>query len=304
MSIPDSTGLNADQLDPQEPAGPRVSVVFVTFNQADALRRALTAVHASAGLDRIEILVVDCGSQDDCRTMDVDFPEIKLLRLPHHLGLTRAMNIAARTAKADLLLYLSPDAEVEPTTIPSLVERYEQAVKSDEDVVAACPMLLDEQGNRAAQFHNLPGPGAMNQVVSGGDLPTAEVDPAADQVEVDYPAIDALLIQKLFLRSMHFFDERFGHYWADADLAMQARKAEKKILLFPAVRARLHPCSDPVAEDPIGRTDRISGAAEYVAKYGSGAGFRYGGALKAFLSFDFSRGSALLGGGKLDGSQA
>src|SRR5262249_3334889 len=95
-----------DPVPQEEPLGLRVSVILVAYNQAPALRRALAALEKSADRERLEILVVDCGSTDESSRMDSEFPAINLLRLPHHLGATRAMNIATRTAKADLLFYL------------------------------------------------------------------------------------------------------------------------------------------------------------------------------------------------------
>src|SRR5579872_1778124 len=96
----------------EEPIGPRVSAILVAFNQASALRRAVEALERSQERERLEILVVDCGSRDDSARVDSEFPGVNVLRLPHHLGATRAMNIALRTAKAELVFFISPDVEV------------------------------------------------------------------------------------------------------------------------------------------------------------------------------------------------
>ena len=98
----------------QEPQAPRVSAILVGYNQAPALRRAVKALENSRDRDKFEILVVDCGSADESTGLDTDFPAINMLRLPHHLGAARAMNIAIRTAKAELLFFVSPDVEVAP----------------------------------------------------------------------------------------------------------------------------------------------------------------------------------------------
>src|SRR5215472_5828837 len=98
----------------EEITGPRVSVVLVAFNQAPQLRRAVQALENSKERDRLEILVVDCGSQDGSSQLDTELPAINMLRLPHHFGAAKAMNIAVRTAKAELVFFLSPDVEVQP----------------------------------------------------------------------------------------------------------------------------------------------------------------------------------------------
>ena len=61
---------------------------------APALRRAIEALERSQERDRLEILVVDCGSQDESPRLDGDYPAVQILRLPQHFGATRAMNIA------------------------------------------------------------------------------------------------------------------------------------------------------------------------------------------------------------------
>jgi hypothetical protein len=141
----------------------------------------------------------------------------------------------------------------------------------------------------------------------GAALPHDSLDLTQESIPVAYPELDAILIRKHFVRSMNYFDQRFGHYWADADLAMQIRRAGKQIRLFPGIRATYHSAPDPLEGDPLARADRFSGAAALVGKYeGSGAAlsFRLGAVLSALASFDLGLVGKLTGGQKLDGSQA
>jgi hypothetical protein len=126
-------------------------------------------------------------------------------------------------------------------------------------------------------------------------------------IPVEYPGIDALLVRKQLLRGMNFFDERFGQYWADADLAMKIRQSGKKIRLHPGIRAILHPGDDPLAGDALAQADRTLGAAAFLSKYqgfSAGFGFRLRAILKALAHLEFNRVSLLASGQKLDGSQA
>jgi GT2 family glycosyltransferase len=258
--------------------------------------------------DRLEILVVDCGSSDDSTALDSLFPAINMLRLPHHLGAARAMNIAARTAKADLLFYLSPNVEVTPDTVTALADRLQPDPDGPEtEVAAVCPLLVDPEGNPAVRIHPIPTRAELKAAANGDQLPSSPLDLSQESIAVAYPELDAVLIRKHFVRSMHYFDQRFGHYWADADLAMQIKRAGKKIQLFPGVRATYHAAPDPVAGDPLARADRVSGAAALVGKYEGGMAalsFRLGAILGALARFDLGMVSKLTGGQKLDGSQA
>jgi GT2 family glycosyltransferase len=277
----------------------------VAYNQAAELRRAVAALEQSAGRERLEILVVDCASQDESGQMDSEFPAINLLRLPHHLGATRAMNIATRTAKSELLFFLSPNVEVEPATAMALADRLE----ADSSTVAVCPLLVDTEGRPVPRIGKLPTRESLAAACRGEPTPAPPVDfdLSQESTAVEYSSLDALLVRKTFIRGMNYFDERYGHYWADADLAMQIRRAMKKIRLYPGIRARYYPADDPLADDALAQADRVSGAAAFVGKYEgflAGLTFRLGAAFSSLARFDLGRFSALVAGQKLDGSQA
>jgi hypothetical protein len=106
---------------------------------------------------------------------------------------------------------------------------------------------------------------------------------------------------------MNFFDQRYGHHWADAELAMQIRRANKKICLYPGIRSLCHAEPDPLENQSITASDRAVGAIEFIGKYeGKWPAFtlRLSLATAALFRMDFGRLAALLGGQKLDGSQA
>jgi GT2 family glycosyltransferase len=281
----------------EETAGPRVSAVLVSYDQAEALRRAIQALERSRDREKLEILVVDCGSRDDSSRLDSEFPTINMLRLPHHFGATKAMNIATRTAKAELIFFQSPSVEVQPDTIPKLAA----ALEEDSEATAACPLLLDPGGQPMSKFARLPAPGMIDAVAPSPDL-------SQDSAVVEYPGLQALLVRKQFIRGMNYFDERhLGHYWADADLAMQSRRAGKKIRLYPSIHATLHPEADPLEGDPLAEADRTLGAAALLGKYYgffTGFNFRLTSIFKTLGRFDFRLLGYLVRGQKLDGTQS
>lgn len=279
-----------------EPQPLRVSAILLAYNQAAQTRRAIEALEKSRDREHLEIIVVDCGSRDGTASVDAEFPGINMLRLPHHIGAARAWNIATRTAKAPLLLFVSPDVEVLPDTASRLAE----VLDADPETVAACPLLIDEAGKPSPRVYSLPLPAAVT-----ADTPAlATVDLEAPSA-IDWPSFDALITRKRFVEAMNYFDQRYGHYWVDAEFAMQARRAGRKVRLIPDVHAVVHPGGDPLAGDSLAAADRIAGAAAYAGKYGgSGFGLRMGAALKALGSFNLGLFAALLGGSKLDGGQA
>jgi GT2 family glycosyltransferase len=276
----------------EQPLGLRVSVILIARNQAEPLRRAIAAVEKSTERERIEILVVDCASTDGGAQIDSEFPSVAMLRLPHNFGATKAMNIGARTAKADLLFYLSPEVEVEPATISALAEKLE----NDPDAIAVCPLL-----DPSSRVHKLPDSASLKLA----ELPVEPVDTSAESVAVAYPGREALLVRRQFVKGMNYFDERFGEFWADADLAMQIRRANKKIRLYPSIKAKISRSAPPPLNGLLA-ADRFGGAAALIGKYQGffpGLMFRIGSLFRALGKFDFKQLIALARGEKVDGSQ-
>jgi hypothetical protein len=123
---------------------------------------------------------------------------------------------------------------------------------------------------------------------------------------VNYPSREALLVRKGFIRGINYFDERFGEFGADLDLAMQIRRAAKKVRVYPAIRATRHPGSDGLQGDVLTEADKTLGAAALIGKYQGflpGFRFRLAAILNALVRFDFRRLGFLVQGQKLDGSQ-
>jgi GT2 family glycosyltransferase len=289
-------------LPPEAPPPPKATAIFVVHNQAAEVRRALQALERSQDRDRFKILVIDSGSQDDTGNISEEFPGITLLRLPHHFGATKAMNIATRTAMTDFLFFLSPDVEVAPDTVRLLTERLE----AESEATAVCPLLVDPEGRPVARVQPLPTRETLARVCAGGEVPRIELDLAQDSVAIDYPGRDALLVRKQFVIGMNYFDARFGEYWADADLALKIRHARKKILLYPAIRATWHAPARPAPDDAVYSADRVLGAALLLRKHEgffAGLTFRLSAIVGALLHFDFRLFAALLSGEKV-GSQA
>ncbi len=276
----------------------RVTALIFSYDSAPALRRCLTALEGSNDRPSIEILVVDCGSHDESAQLDSEFTGVTMLRLPRYFGRTKALNIGTRTAAGEYLFFMTPEVEVLPTTIPSLVAQLD----ADPDAVAVCPLLLDTETQMAPQFFRLPTP------ASGAELTPMTVDTTATVFPVEYATFHAFLVRKFFVKGLNYLDERYGDSWADAELCYQIRRVSRKTLVLPQVTALYTPGTG-YAESArtILAADRIHGAAVFFGKhYGFVAGllFRIKAILKALFTFRLPLFAALLSGGKIDGSQS
>src|SRR5581483_1915474 len=255
--------------------GPQIKVTALVFSydSAPALRRCLAALEASNDRPSIEILVVDCGSHDESAQLDSEFSNITMLRLPRYFGRTKALNIGTRTSNGEYLFFMTPEVEVLPTTIPSLLARLE----AEPETVAVCPLLIDTETKPAAQFFQLPTP------ATGLELRPVEIDKTAEVVPVEYATFQAFLVRKFFVKGLNYLDERYGDSWSDAELCYQIRRVARKTEVLPQVTALYTP-SSPYAESArtILAADRVHGAAVFFGKhYGIATGVLF--RLKAIL---------------------
>ena len=294
---------------PQETAPePKVSVIIVSWNSIEDLRRCLTALEASRGRDQFEVLVIDAGSRDGCGQVDADFPNVTVLRLPRNFGRTRARNIGMRTGLAELVLFLAPEVEVRPQTVLTLAN----ALEADENVVAVVPRLVDEAGQVEPIGGKLPDQQALARACrENRELPLAQ---AAGAVELTTDA--ALMVRKAFIRGMNYLDEkRFSQFWAELELFWQIRNAGRKVQVIETT-VTLHPprtsVEIPQSEQALLVSDRIAAASSYLSKHeGFGAMMglligQYFAALGAFFrspGYGLKLMTGILTGARVDGTQ-
>ena len=180
MAKPDKTPkpaiAPAIAVEPELPPEPveiplRVSVIAITHNQVDALRRTLASVERSEPRQMLEILVVDAGSEDTTRDIEGDYSAIKLLRTPKNFGWTKSANIGTRTAKGEYLFIIPPGVEVQPDTVALLAARLD----AESDVTVVCPLERNAAGDVVGRCFTLPTVAELSARVSSNAWPMAAV---------------------------------------------------------------------------------------------------------------------------------
>ena len=115
--------------DAQVKSGPQLSVLLPAYNEEACIE---TVVREAAGVLRgmnrpFEIVVVDDGSTDSTparlKVMQVELPELRLLRLVKNSGQSAALGAAFREARGDIFITLDADGQNDPADIPALVAK-------------------------------------------------------------------------------------------------------------------------------------------------------------------------------------
>jgi GT2 family glycosyltransferase len=272
----------------QERQAPRVTVVVVSYNRVEMLRRCLASLEKSEGREKLQIVVVENGSMDGSAQLDSEFPDLQWIRLPKNFGLTKAMNLGWRAADAEYVFFLHDDTEVPPEAAMRLAD----VLDANTDAAAVCPLLVDAEGNPAPQFGSLPFDNVWRPGQTG-DTPK----------QVEYARGAALMVRVYYIKATRQIDERFGQFGGDADLAAQFRRASKKILLAPTVRVLHEGAGEYTAQE---RADALLAHAAFIAKYQGffpGLVARLASVFGPLFGFRFGELRFTLAGQKIDGSQ-
>jgi GT2 family glycosyltransferase len=277
------------QADESVKTPPRVSVVVVSHNQVDGLRRCLASLQSSHGRDTFQIIVVENGSTDGSSRLDLDFPDFQWVKLPKNFGLTKAWNLGWRAADAEYVLFLHADTEVAPDAIALMAD----TLAANGEAVAVCPLLVTESGQPAPQLGNFPPDAQWRPAQAAGGEPIA----------VEYPRGAALMVRVFYIKAIRQIDERYGQFGPDADLAMQIKRAGRKILLVPGAKVKHQ---GRASYSTLERADLALARTVFIGKFeGAGAGIkaRIAAVFGALLGFRLGELKHLLGGEKVDGTR-
>lgn len=124
-----------------------VSIIIVTWNVKDFLKKSLHSVYKEKREIQIEVIVVDNASTDGTSEMVKDeFPQVRLITTEKNLGYTKANNLAIREVlkegKSDFFLLLNSDCVIQN----SAVDQMASYLIENPDVGAVSPALILPNG--------------------------------------------------------------------------------------------------------------------------------------------------------------
>ena len=223
----------------------RVSVVMVVFRTGPALANSIARVLADPLVD--EFLIVDNGSSaDEERVVNAAAARdnrVVVLRGHGNIGFAKAANTGAKSARGANLVFVNPDAYVEPGCIDALISSLRAA--RDLQLVGALvthPDGVEQRGSRRGEVT------PVTTLLSLTRL--ADAHPAFSRFEVHWerrplppkavqtPTISGACFA---IRRSHFlflggFDERYFLHVEDIDLCWRLRQAGGQVWFEPKAR--------------------------------------------------------------------
>lgn len=251
-----------------------LSVIIVSWNVRDLLRRAITSVYASWGKQPgLEIIVVDNASHDDSVAMlHADFPDVQVVANTENRGFTGGNNQGLAAATGDFLLLLNPDAEIVGDALPRMVE-YLQA---HPDVGMVGPHLLNPDGSVQSSRRHFPtlpvlflestwleklAPRKLLRYYYAQEQPDNAVQ------DVDWITGAAMLTRCEVVKQVGGMDEGFFMYSEELDWCHRIRSAGWRTVYFPGARVIHHEGKSSEQVVPARHVYFQSSKVRYTRKY-------------------------------------
>ena len=183
----------------------RVHAVLVTYNSAAVIADALKSLP-----DTTQTTVVDNASRDATASV-VKGMNVPIFVSSSNIGFGNACNLGAREAEREFLLFLNPDARLQPGALDALVA----AADNNANSAAFNPRLLRANGSQffRVRSHLFPETKRAKRQTPTGDQDIKILSGAA------------FLCRRALFEEMGGFDPHIFMYCEDDDLGLRLRKA-------------------------------------------------------------------------------
>jgi GT2 family glycosyltransferase len=220
-----------------------LSVIVVSFNTRDVLRRSLEIAIRELENLRGEILVVDNQSSDGSAEMVArDFPSVRLIVSDTNLGFAGANNVAFREARGRFFILLNSDAFLEAGSLSKALKYGE----SDPTLGCGGAKLIGRDGSWQPSQRSFPSLLNKFLMISGlsakypGSKFFGRVDKTwaddNESADADWVPGAFAILPRAALETVGFFDEDFFLYYEEVDLCRRLRLAGYRVRYLPDIR--------------------------------------------------------------------
>ena len=225
---------------------PEVSVVVVSWNTRELLRRCLESMVDEADTGRIEVIVVDNASSDGSADLVHEaFPWAELLALEDNIGFGPAVNAGAARARGRWLAIANADIALRRGSLDDLL----LAGERDPAAGALAPRLVLPDGTTQHSVFTFPtlgfvallnlGVGAAIPALAERLLMVGAWDPERPR-RVPWAIAAFLVVRRDAWESIGGFDERQWMYAEDLDLGWRLARAGYRTRYVPTAPVDHH----------------------------------------------------------------
>ena len=222
---------------------PVLSILVVSYNAADHLRRTLTALSGPAApAVPFEVLVTDNASDDDAAEVAEQLlGPGAVLRLDRNTGFAHGVNRTAERARGDYLLLLNPDARPRPGAVDALLAHL--LTHPDHGIVGGRALRPDGALDPRSCFGRITpwsltcSALGLSSVLRGSPVFDPESLGGWQRDSVRHVAVVSggfLLVSRALWERLGGLDEAFWLYGEDQDLCLRAAALGFRPSITPA----------------------------------------------------------------------
>ena len=226
-----------------------LAIVFVNWNGAAFLCRAVESIVAFPPTVEYEVVVIDNASTDDSISLLrsntaakklIENNQLRIIENTENRGFGAANNQAFAATNTPFVLLLNPDAEITEGTIDRLIK----TVQANSRVAAAGPKILNRDGSVQISVWRNP-PAAWDIVLSSlklylllprsvrGELLLGGHWDHNRERSVPMLAGAAILVRRDVIETVGGFDERYHMYGEDHDWCLRITRAGWLLMFEP-----------------------------------------------------------------------
>jgi GT2 family glycosyltransferase len=244
-----------------------ISIIIVSYNSCDHLRRCLASLAAHKPVNESEIIVVDNDSRDGSAPLVAsEFPQVRLLRMPRNLGFAAGANKGAQEASGEAIVLLNPDSEIEADPFAPMLAY----LREHDDVGVVAPRLINPDGSLQLSCRGFPSFSTAlfnryslltrlfprNRYSKGYLLTGWQHDSVR---EVDWVSGACLMVRRSLFGQIGLLDEGYFMYIEDVDLCQRVHRAGYKVVYLPEASVVHH----------IGQSSRTQASRSILARHRS-----------------------------------
>ena len=206
----------------------RIGVVIVNYNGLELTRSCLASL-SRTHYPNLKIVVIDNGSSDrSVNILSVEFPSVTFIPLSENTGFTGGNNLGIKWClenECDAILLLNNDTEIEPAAISFMARHLNNHCMVIPQVRSAQEpgVFIGHMGDFDWQK------GILEDWFFGRSISNVH----RTSVPVQIGSACCLLIPKIVIESIGFFDEAFFLYYEDTDLFIRAKSAGFTLVFEP-----------------------------------------------------------------------
>ncbi|MBL7129200.1 MAG: glycosyltransferase family 2 protein [Ignavibacteria bacterium] len=220
-----------------------VSIIIVSWNTVDLLRKCLESIYDETTKYTIEIIVIDNDSPDNSADMVAkEFSDVKLISNKDNKGFAPANNQGLEIASGRNILFLNPDTIVIKNAIDKMVEYIDENKKNGAGIVT-CKLLNDDGTLQksvnnffsfwSSLFENRFFAELFKKLNTKKTFMSYWDHNELREIDWSYGAV--ILITREVLDKVGYLDDRFYIYAEEMDYYLRVRKAGYKAIFLPDV---------------------------------------------------------------------